>query len=246
MKRLIRNFIRKYQDIILPVVILALAVSAIVFGIVPAGSQVLDLWGKVSDTRENISSLSRKRAFLDSQNEFDLQNQLKTVVSAVPRDKSVPSVLGVVDSLSNQAGVTLVNFTLVGAGSLSTESAKLLTAEEKALGVSSLPFLVTISGPFSGVRAFIASATQVRRLVKFSNFDVSIVSSVSATMRANLSAFYVSLPQLPLLVEQSLPLFTTEDNATIAKLSSYNWLTEQTLALPPGGPGVGRADPFSY
>lgn len=247
MNRLIRNFVKKYQDFITPVVMLLLALSGIVFGIMPAGAKVVEIWGKIDETRKSIALLTQKSNYLDSLNETDLQNQLKAVVAAVPQDKSLASILGVADQLGNKAGVTLQSFNIAAPGSISTESAKLRTTEEQALGVSLIPFQIRVSGLGSNVRTFIDTATQVRRLIRIDNFDISFLASGtgSGSLRANLDAFYAPLPQLGPMVEQSLPDLTSDDQQVLTKLSNYPWLTQQITTSQNFAPVTTRIDPFS-
>lgn len=247
MYRTIRNFFRKYLDIITPVSLFALSALVIFFGIIPAVSKILELNEKVNKTRVSVNALTAKNNFLGSLSESDLESQLKNVVAAVPQDKSLASILGLAEQLTNQSGIMLQSFNLAGAGTLSTEAAKLRTVEEKAIGASLVPFSVNVSGPLPSVRSFISSASQVRRLLRFANFSISMSSTgtPSAAMHASLDAFYAPFPPLANTVEQSLPEITADDNETLAKLVTLPWLTEVTLSGNNYGPGTGRADPFS-
>lgn len=242
MNRIIKKFINRYQEILLPAVLLIASAALAFLGILPAVSKILDLWETVGKTRDSVNLLSGKVAFLSSQDEFSLRQKLMTIVSAIPQDKSFPSILGLIDGLSAETGVTLVSVSLSG-GQLSTASAKLQTTQEKVIGASLLPFTVSIAGPTNGILDFIARATKVRRLIRFQNFDVSLVASGTGTLRANFQAFYTPLPKTAAVAEQILPQLTAEDNATLDKLTSYAWVSRETAAQQ--STSKGKANPFS-
>lgn len=244
MNRTIRNFIARYQEIILPGIFFIFSATIVLFGILPATSKILELMDTVNKTRDSVNLLSAKEAFLGSQNEYSLQQKLQILVSAIPQDKSLPTVFSLIDGLSVSSGVTLINLTLSG-GQLSTASAKLQTTQERMIGASILPFVISVSGSPSNLLSFIAKATQSRRLVRFQNFDVSLASTAAANLKANFQAFYTPLPQTQAVAEQALPILTTEDNATLDKLTSFAWLSQQLNIPNVTEHQAPKANPFS-
>ena len=239
----LRKLINQYQEIITPLILFAASGALILFGILPAAGRIADLWGSIGGIRESIKFLSDKEALLASQDEAGLQHKLQVLVSAIPEDKSLPSILSLMDGLSAGSGVTFESLELSG-GTLATASAKLSTSQEKALGASILPFTVNVSGSLSGILDFISQATEARRLVRFKNFNVSLGASSSATLRATLEAYYTPLPAVSAAAQQSLPVLTAQDNAVLDKLSAFAWLSQppatQLLTVS------GKINPFAH
>lgn len=221
----IRNFFRNYQDLVVSLVLLLIVVVGILLGVIPGGRATWGLVSQVRETSDKVALLGQKRTQLDSLNESQLREQLVTVVSAVPVDKSIPAIFQVVDQLTAQTGVSVSDMSLVSPGSLATEAAQKQTTEEKALGSSLVPFSVRVSGSFANVRAFLTKITSIRRLVRLRNFDVTFTGGTTA-MRLSLDAFYAPLPQLSAKVDQKLSTLTAEENGILVKLSNYPWLSQ--------------------
>lgn len=229
----IRTFIRNYKGVMGSGALLVFAAIGIFLGIIPAGKRVYELYGQVNETAKSVATLRQKNAILDSLDENDLRQQLLTVVSAIPSDKSIPSIFLTIDQLASNNNVSISDMNINSPGSLATEAAKRQTTEEKVLGTSLLPFTISVSGQLTGMQSFFAKVSSVRRLVKLRNFDVSFAHEVSSpsgniSVKMGLYAFYAPLPALNPQAEQTLPTLTSDEYGVLAQLNGYPWLSQST------------------
>src|SRR3989344_9591395 len=114
----IRRFLFEYRTMILSAVALAGSIMGVVIVVIPAIRQTVDVWKKGNDLQIEVTDLRSKTAVLGSLDEEELRDQLTTLLSAVPSDKSVSTVFATVETLAGQSGITLSDMTVTGIGSV--------------------------------------------------------------------------------------------------------------------------------
>src|SRR5258706_7276015 len=100
---------------------LLLSVVGFAVGIIPLAQKELALSGEVTSASGEVQSLQRKASVLDSLDEEALKNDLVTLVTAVPADKSLMTLLGTIDGVTRKTGVSLVDISLTKPWSLATD-----------------------------------------------------------------------------------------------------------------------------
>ncbi len=249
----LNKLIRQYQGVIVSAVVLIVSILGIVFGVVPTVQKTIAMNTQVRNISADVDVLKNKVSVLESIDEGSLRNSVQTLLSAVPSDKSVPTLLATLDGLSAQTGVAAGNFTLAKFGSLATESAKRVTADEETVGGSILPFSINISGTLEQLRGYLASSVSVRRIIRVRTLGVSFGSAaseasgsadtVSATL--GMDTFYAPLPATIGSVSQPLEAVTSADEELIAKVAQMQLMESTSLTLPAPSAGVIKPDPFS-
>lgn len=225
---------------------LLVSVVGMVYGVIPAGGKVWEMWGARSQLTADIRALRAKSSVLAGLDEETLRGHLATLASAVPPTKAIPSILSTVDGLAGSTGVTISTLTIANPGPLSTASAQKQTAEEKRLGSSIVTVSMTLDGAPSQIRNFFVQAVAVRRLLRVRVFDMTYLAEQSAEVHATLDAFYASIPtSLGDIASTIAPLTTTEE-VTLTKLSAYPLYTraEENVSVTPVLSPI-RGDPFS-
>ena len=115
--------------------------------------------------------LKGKLALLVALNEEDIRDRLILLVSAVPQEKSVPTIFSTIEGLAQQSGVSIIDLSLTSPGTLASMSAAIrASASEKKIGASTLPFVLTASGTYDQIRGFVGKINAIRRI-----FDVTIL-----------------------------------------------------------------------
>ncbi len=240
---------REYQKLIVSIGILLVSGLGIVLGVVPILQKTIAMNTQFNNLSREVDVLKNKVSILESIDEGSIRNSAQTLLSAVPSDKSLATLLWTLDGLSAKTGVAAGNFSIAKLGSLATESAKRVTADEQAVGGNIVPFTINISGTLDQLRGFLAASISVRRLVRIRTLDVSFqkTGSGSATMvtaALGMDTFYAPLPSMIGSVSQPLTALTSADDELIAKVARMQLMESPSLTLPPTG-GAVKSDPFS-
>ena len=201
--------------------ILLFAAVALMFAVLPGIRATQELYGSLKGTEKETETLSKKLRFLEGLSEDDLRSQLVTLLSAVPQEKSVPSIFGTVEGLTNQSGVSIVEVTLTSPGSLATVAATRQSSVEKKIGASTLPFSLTVSGTYDQIRAFVGDINKVRRLFDVTSFELSIGATGTTQVKFALTAFYQPLPTKVGSVQAPVAVLTQKEEEVLAKIIQY-------------------------
>ncbi len=240
----LKRFFRRYQALIISIVILLVCGFGFAMGIVPLAQKIVDLNNEFITSSQEVNGLNSKTALLQAVNEYTMRSDLLTLLSAVPSDKSLPTVLSTLDGLAAQTGVSLDTVSLAKGGFLSTASAEPLTADEQAIGTNIIPFTVGFTGTFDQVHAFLTASTSVRRLFRVQTFDVSFGQDNTVAANVSMEAFYSPLPTAIGAVGQPITSLSGTDARVIASVSAMQLLVQPSSLPPPSG-GAGKSDPFS-
>jgi len=236
---------RDYRGLIFSLSILLVCILGFLFGIVPVAQQVINRAESLSSRTKDLNALKMKISVLQGIDENTLRTDLQTLLSAVPSDKSLATLLTTVDNLTAQTGVSVGSLSLTKPGSLSTASASQLTEDEKQVGSNILPFAVSVSGTFDQIRTFLSTASLVRRLFRVRTFNISFQDNNIVSTIVTLNAFYFPLPSTIGPVIQPVTLLSGADTDTVAKVESLRLLTGSMSPLPPPSSGPAKSDPFS-
>ena len=161
---------KKYQNTIVSAVILLFCVLAAIFAVIPSVAKVQQLAADLRVMTEESTALKKKLDTLVTLDEATLRTNLTNVLSAVPAERSFPTVFETVESVAAQTGVSVVSMSISGGASLATPTASQVSAADKKLGTRTIPFSVTINGSLTGIEQFIALIPQVRRLLRIRVF----------------------------------------------------------------------------
>ena len=241
----LKKLFRQYQRILLSGFIILFAFLGFFLGVIPLVQKTLAINSNRIGLIADVRGLETKLTVLQNLDEDTLRANLQTLLSAIPSDKSLATLMGTIDGLTAQTGVTVGTLALAKPGSLATESAKKLSADEQAVGSSILPFTINISGSFDQIRAFLASATSVRRSLRIRSFGMTLRGEAIVTATLMMDAFYAPLPSAIGSVRQPIAPLSEKDTQVIAKLSGMPLMIQTGTAVVAPAAGAGKSDPFS-
>jgi hypothetical protein len=240
------KFVRTYQNFIVSGSILFFCILGLFLVTLPFGNRVRELYAEVDTIVTETDALTRKLNTLNSLDEGTLRQQLGDVLSAVPSDRSYPTLFETVEGVAAQTGVSIVNMNITGGTSLATASASKATVAEKQLGTRTVPFSVSVTGTVSQIRDFIALAPSVRRLLRIRTFNISYPEEERPlTITIDMDAFYEPLPSSIGSAKSVLPNITDAEIEVINKLSQLPLASGASASLPPPAIGQARANPFA-
>ncbi len=245
MKRTIRRFLRLYEGFVISGAIILFGIMAVVFAVLPGIHATVDLYGKVGDLQKEVDALSGKLALLESLDEESLRGQLAMLLAVIPQEKSVPMIFGTVDGLVEEAGVHIIDMTIMSPGSIATGSATKDTSRAKVKGLSHLAFSLGVSGSYDQVQGFFGMVNKVKRLFTVENFDLSIAKTGETNARLALEAYYQSLPTKLGVVETPIQNFSPTELATQEKLSVYPDFSQSSVTQLTPVTNEDRRNPFT-
>ncbi len=244
----LKKIFRTYQGLITTSAIILVSTLGFIIVIIPLAQRIYGLSGEVTSVRGEVQSLEQKASILNSLDEDALKNDLVTLSSAVPADKSLMTLLATIDGVTSKTGVSLVDVSLTKPGSLATDSAKKLNVKEATLGSNIISFVLSVSGSYDQIHAFMKTIGSVRRFLRIRSFDVSIVGP-DVTARITMDAFYYPFPKNVGAVNQKINVLTSKEEQTIHDITSIELASGQTISTNQLAPAVilpvGKSDPFS-
>ncbi|MBI2404692.1 hypothetical protein HYV22_00755 [Candidatus Gottesmanbacteria bacterium] len=239
--RMIRKWLRPYQEFVLPVILLGVSSLVILVGVIPGVRKTYQQWNQLAAERGEVTELREKAAFLASLNETTLFDQLSSLTSAMPIDKSIPSIFSTIDGVSAKTGSIFSSMQLASPGSIATEAAKRQTTEEAALGSYLIPFTLTMEGSYSQLRDTFDTLTTSRRLLRIKNVTVSFTTESLGRATLSMDTFWAPLSKSS-LGKKLVPL-TGKEDSLISRVGNLPLLS--AVGVASGVPVVPRPDPFS-
>ncbi|MBI5621174.1 type 4a pilus biogenesis protein PilO [Candidatus Gottesmanbacteria bacterium] len=245
MLRYVRRFLLIYQGFVLSGTVFVFCLLALVLAVIPGVRATRDLYDNLQMVRKEGEGLARKLTVLESIHEEDIKGQLLMMFTAVPQEKSVPTVISSVEGLALTAGVNLLDLSLISPGSLATGSANRQSLAEKKIGASGLPLTITVSGSYDQIRAFVSKINAIKRMFDVSSFDLSIGDSGQTQARVSLTAYYQPIPtKVGSIAGLLVPLNQKEEETlkTVAQYPDMTGVSSETLTPVSSG---GKRDPFA-
>ena len=235
-----------YKGMAVSAGMILISVIGVIYGIMPATQRILELADQRKNLAEEVQTLKTKRAVLESVDEGAIRNSLLILLSAVPSDKSIPSIFSTIEQTALVSGALIDTVAIANPGSLATESAQKQSNEEKKLGSGIIAFTVSVNGTPKQIRDFLDQVVRVRRSLRIRYADVSFFSGTKATLRTGLDAFWTPLPASLGGTTSPVQQLTQSEESMMKTLSAM-----PAFSTPDAGPASGSAalspsrDPFA-
>jgi len=227
-----RRLYSKYRGFTFPVVLTVFSIFLFFAVIVPVIKQTISIYQEAKVIADEVDILKKRLSVLQAIDEATVERQLVMATSAVPIEKSLPTILRTIDAIGGQTQVTVTNVSIDQPGEISTGSAKALSDAERRFGMHLLPFTVSLTGTYSQLKAFLLLSTQVRRFIRATEFAVDFTGVADSpdqiTTQVLFDAFYSPL-KLANNRDQIEPLLPHEEK-TLSDLVGYPYVGEITLS----------------
>lgn len=239
--------IRPYRPLIVSGAILIVCAIGLFAAVAPLAKKTIDLVQEVGPLGEEVASLKEKEQALLVLDAATLQEQLSVLLSAVPQEKSIPTLFSMVEGVAGESGVSIEDMGLSSPGSIATASAVKQTSEEQKLGSGLLPFTLSISGGIEQTRTFLDMSSSVRRLARIRTFSLTVREDGTARTSLDIDAFWLPFPAAIGKVSQRISALSPEQEQVIADMRALP-LFAPSVGIPlnvaiPEGPV--KSDPFA-
>lgn len=224
-------FYSKYKLFLFPTVVALSCLVLIAFIIFPQLSKLISNKEVEKQLAGRAKVLGIKAAALEGYNSEELQLKVVSVLSALPPEKDLGSILSILQNITGKDNFTISAFSVAGG--------------EGVGGVQSYGVKLTVAGPRSLFSSLLKSIESSPRIMRVQTIDVSGTKDAQS-LEANLSIqiLFAPIPSSMGSVDAPLPTLSEKDEEVIAKLSSTSApivTTEQTpiISVP-----TGKANPF--
>ncbi len=225
--RLIRRIIRLYQSFIISGVIILFCLLAFFIGMLPGYKKILGMIKSLYEQTKTVQLLQEKINILNALDEAQLESYATAAISAVPADKSLGTIFSTIDGLTSQEGVAVSGISLSSIGSIATEAANKLSAEEQKIGVNIVPFSIVVAGPIEQVRNVVEKAVKIRRLFRIRNFDLSFDNKSGTTKSTiQMDAYYIPVAKSMGKISDVLKPLSDDEIQVISKISALPLVTK--------------------
>ena len=243
----IDKFFRTYQEFFVSGALIVIVIVGTIFGIFPMIQKILSIREDSVALSDSVQKLQSKETILENINDQTYQTELAALVSAVPTDKSLPTLFSTIDAVSASTGVIVAELSLDRPGTLASGSADKQTAEEKKIGTSLIPFSISVKGNYLQIHDFIAQVINIRRFFRVRNFNISFRDPDNITVRLGMDAFYAPLESIATTIESPIDPFSADETHIITTIENMRQpgALSSTISEPTAQSESTRSDPFS-
>lgn len=217
----------------LAVLVLSVVVAAVLIFllVIPWIKEIISVQGSINQAQGRITALAQKESVLSKADSDTISQTLGDLITALPNDKDVPSLLVGVSRLSSDAGLS-IEALQISPGQVSTASAKAKN--------ESVDFEVTLKGSAEALISFLKNLESARRLLVVKDISATMIGQASSlTTTLKISAPYQGFAPPPDDISNPVPTLTAGDEKVIALINKF---TNYTGPVPSGA--VGKQNPF--
>lgn len=195
MKSMYSHIFKRYQGFVIPLVMSFCAIGAITLGLKPAILRTLALYESIKETKAAIATLNEKIQFLENLDESSVQNQLSSLVSAVPISKSPETAIMTLEGAANQSTITLGDLALSVSGIVASDSGEVNQASAKPQ-IPQFGINFKAYGTTEQLLGFMSLLARSRRLLRLQQYQISLDKSPTE-LTGTLEAYYLPLKSAP-------------------------------------------------
>lgn len=236
----IRRFVRLHTQFVLYSAMLLIGSIGIIFVLIPAIQNSIALARDLQTLTVETSHIQQKVTSLSALDDQILQQTAQDVLSAVPAERSVSTLLSTVEAVAVKNGLSIADLSIEGIASLATGSARPATKIEG----NSLLETISLQGELTQVRNFLADCVKVRRLMRIKTISLnSLPRTTLVTVKLTIEMFYTPLPLSIGKPSDPLEPFSQKELATLTQLGTYPVVYATSAQLPLGGSSVVGVEP---
>lgn len=235
------HMLKRYQAFIIPLLIAFVSLGTIFLGLKPALLRTIQLYEEIKATRLIVAALNDKIQFLENLDESSLQNQLASLVSAVPIAKSPQTAIMTLEGIAAQNGVTLGDLSLSVAGSVATSAGDPVQADAKST-IPTFGISFKAYGTTEQLLGFMSLLSRSRRLLRLRQFQFAY-DTIPTEISGTLAAYYLPLSTSAQSSDSPLKPLADSDLDLINRISNLQLFLREVPAV--AITSEPKADPFA-
>lgn len=235
------HMLKRYQAFIIPLLIASVSLATIFLGLKPALLRTIQLYEEIKATRLKVTILKEKIQFLENLDDSSLQNQLASLVSAVPITKSPETAIMTLEGIAAQNAVTLGDLSLSVAGSVATSAGDPVQADAKST-IPTFGINFKAYGTTEQLLGFMSLLSRSRRLLRLRQFQFAY-DTTPTEISGTLAAYYLPLSTTNRSADSPLKPLSDSDVDLINRISNLQlFLREVPIVANTSEP---KANPFA-
>lgn len=242
-KELKRLFIH-YNEFVVPIGTMIGVVLLFLIVIIPLTNRIVTTWQEGTKLSEELASMKEKLSVLDSYDEDTLNTQLSEITSAIPTDKSVPSLLQTVEQVGSEVGATIKLIDVQEVGTIASQSGAVLSKIDRQFGAFTLPFSVKLNASFDVIQAFLERTATARRFIRAKAFVLKFSEAELIDIHITFDTFYLPLQKRDNTVVVKLTADEEELIESISQMQDFSKSTIVDYDTIPIDPNTSR-NPFT-
>lgn len=182
----LRALYEEYKDFLIPVGMILLSILLLFFFSIPQIRDIFAARDEAKRTAQKVRILKANIALLSQTQEAVLNDDITTVISALPPQKDYIGILNAISSASQKSNIAISDYSFqVGAVSGSTKSDK--TRVQPSTSSPGIAFSLSINGTAVDAQRFIKALSETLPLSEIS----SITGNKEGGSSVNVSFYYV-------------------------------------------------------
>ncbi len=220
----------KYQIIIFPVLVAAVSFVLIFFVIYPQITKYFKGQEDAERLKDRVERLTSKSQALESLDVSGLNADLEVALKALPSDRDLANLVGVVQQVASQNSVALLALSI---GQTSGEQGK----------YNPFDIRLEIGGSSTAIKNFLTSLEKSSRVMKVSSIDLTLSrASDSASAISTTQVYFAPTPNEIGAIDAPLSTISEEEKQVIDTLSQVTTTQPDSGQLITGPKG--KPNPF--
>ncbi|TSC64077.1 MAG: Uncharacterized protein G01um101493_238 [Microgenomates group bacterium Gr01-1014_93] len=230
------NFYLKYKLVVYPFAVGLASITLILLVIIP---QLKGYFSSKEDgqvTQNRLKILESKAVELENISDDDLTRRLQSAIVALPIEKDYTVIIGLLQKMSAEAGVSLKSIILDTGGS-----------KDAGGGASSFSVRIESTSTKFGFDEFLKKIDNSSAVLKIGSLSTDVVSDDLVSASLILDVYYSPTPKILGSVDSPLPKLTEEEEALAEKLSARLVIAPVTSGASGQPANIlprGKANPF--
>lgn len=243
MKEITKLF-RIYRTVTLSIFLIFGSIMAVLYGIIPGFKTIQAIYIDTRNLEDEVNGIKKRVNILSAQDPRLLDNYMNLLLSAIPVEKNLDTILTTLDGVTVQSQMTELNFEIEKPGSIATSSGKLQEKNGDMLDNNSVSVSILVGGTPDNAKNFLNKVGNVRRLLRISEANIRFPDNLDiAEVDMVVDAFFAPLPQTIGKPSDPLEEFTAAEQQVLNKLGTFPEMRfENSRHVVPVG---GKTDPFT-
>lgn len=231
---------KKTLSYLIFVLVGAAVLFSFLFFLSPKIGQILTLQSRQKAQKEKLAKLTFKLNSLEKLDLFELENQSKVALTALPAEGDASYLMYLARSLVAEAGLSLddLQFDLKGLTVSATASSALPRSKTANLPVIS--WKMEIAGTFDQLKELMENMKKIAPIIQVVVVNLELKTPEAMTAVVEVESHFLPLPETLGEVEKPLELINNEEQIAYQKVRGLKTVPAEALAPV----SFGKANPF--
>ncbi|MCX8008674.1 MAG: hypothetical protein N3A54_03130 [Patescibacteria group bacterium] len=188
-----QKFFIRHRNLVLTIAFIIISSLICLFFTILLFQATINQLDNISSLKNQVDSLQRKFDILNSLDQTNLEKEFFLTTSSIPIEKSLITIINLVEGIAERSGVNLVSFEVDSSLHYETQSGSQKVNIDKGFGRAyALPFYVHMNGTLDQMKSFLAIANKARRIISPKSFNI-VVDQEGLTMQIVFDAFFAPI-----------------------------------------------------